>query len=1781
MSCETKNAKLVPIAVGCLQKLISHHAIPEGSVKIVIKSLSDMVGTSVELHLKVLQTVLPLLTNYVDVHGELLAEALLLCFRLQDTKSPIVNNTASATVRQLITFVFDKLAAEDAQSNTDLHEAGKSGSSSEKDAIMLFQDLCLLTGGETTTFLHLNGIPKTFGLELVESVLGHHSRLFKTHADLANLMKDRVCPLLIKSFSDKNEFPLTARLMRVVHVILKQFSDLLVRRVLLEPENSPLWQRVLVMEVFKSICADGDLLRSIYRCYDAKEHSTKVFQEMITAFGRIVVAEKSSLLVSAPLPIISDGSGTGPGAVTVVESYALNAAAATIKLQWYVGNIRQILRLRLAVYKEILPRSIDQLDKGEPPGIPDTYIIFLAVSCLNNMVESQSAFALPLLQTAASTPSEKKDDILLAIEMANISWANILAVLSFLVGASIDDDIFLSVVRAFQSFTSVVGLLGLTAPRDAFLSALCKVCLPNNLESKDSTSSAPGSRGGASVLNERNALCLRALLNIAQTLNPVLEDKAWHMILETLQISDGLMASGKMGRRDQSSVALLGDGKERLRAGSVSTPGPSAGGMDNHFVTLIMAARKLFESTATMEERNFMEFLRALCRLARESTMGTAVSTGAVAGGGKDSMKVAEEKSFAVAKLHDVALVNVGRLVASDNFQAWDLVVGELIGMAHSAGCSVSIRAQVCSTFSEVMIAAVQIADLKNPTIEMTVLEPLRKLALLDVPLSPGTAVPVPGSGPGVPADESRPTRGTWFIDVQKAGLETLNKALQTSGQNISTGWPLIFEVIRSVTNKKRSRIADSKPETSVEGESYLETVADSSSTGGKAASLVRVAFPCLQLICTDFLSLLVPSVLHKCIETLGGFGAQTDDLNISLTAIGLMWQISDFVLTKREELGKDAAGTGGSGSVGAVPETEKVGLLEMNSSDLDAESEGALSRSRSASLEVLKGPTTSKTMDTLWMLLLGHLSQLCSDSRPEVRNSANQTLFRTIGMNGRRLTLEAWDECIWHVLFPLLERVKVCSERADLTGKLNTAALAAAAAGGIPGSPSVSPTKGKGATIPSPSAVLPPPTSVHHSRNTIGKQWDETKVLTLSGVTKSLLDFLPVLVDLGEGFDRAWGLFLDYIKAWCLGGSPEVAMAAVKSLRTLVQYPKTVADGEVPGNVAKRLVELWRVAWEVWEGIGEGIVAGADENVGQTTPGGRMVVIGTGNNAPRLLHGFFTQDALTTYASIFPDLYEVIRPTFGLFELRRLLGVLSQLLVYHTNPQPGATASRIRADQLNDLETPTPFQSAVLEIVVDGKIDIEGMKGGPEVLVTTVAGFVKLPFVRGAHGTAGASGALTNGPNASTDAPKAFTYIALSKKSMQALVELFERYGKLRTLYSSGPFEATIEALGVPMRAKYDCPSPGTKDSTPLWRSAANTCMTVLRYGLTVLDEFVAELPQEVSNSIYSHLLDTLEGFLLPTSEPPSSLSPEELSADEAFDVSVLTTVETDIILHLGQAHVPESLILRLIEVIRKGSKLYSTQIESKGGPRANGNVPVLVGGIAGEAGSESVAKIKGGISSHALGSDVIPVVRERFGFSCLGTLFALVSDSKSDNAAVRLRLAEIVGPVLLEKCKEVLLGYTSDQPLYGRMPLPRIREEEMMYILRQLSEVNLRPNILVKALGEDKNRMYFAFPIEIALTFGVPLDQLMYVVADPLRSHILSGGSAHIFALYPTLCNVLCILAKGSGGVVGSGDGGGGGGGVAETGESQGDMGGAGVVESVRKCLGRIGKELGIENL
>ena len=67
--------------------------------------------------------------------------------------------------------------------------------------------------------------------------------------------------------------------------------------------------------------------------------------------------------------------------------------------------------------------------------------------------------------------------------------------------------------------------------------------------------------------------------------------------------------------------------------------------------------------------------------------------------------------------------------------------------------------------------------------------------------------------------------------------------------------------------------------------------------------SVIKAGFQSLQLVCTDFMSFLPVPCLHRCIQTLGQFAIQKDDLNISLTTISLIWNVADFVRVKRASL--------------------------------------------------------------------------------------------------------------------------------------------------------------------------------------------------------------------------------------------------------------------------------------------------------------------------------------------------------------------------------------------------------------------------------------------------------------------------------------------------------------------------------------------------------------------------------------------------------------------------------------------------------------------------------------------------------------------------------------------------------------------------------------------------------------------------------------------------------------------------------------------------------------
>ena len=84
-------------------------------------------------------------------------------------------------------------------------------------------------------------------------------------------------------------------------------------------------------------------------------------------------------------------------------------------------------------------------------------------------------------------------------------------------------------------------------------------------------------------------------------------------------------------------------------------------------------------------------------------------------------------------------------------------------------------------------------------------------------------------------------------------------------GETLNQGWPLVLTMIGSLDAGLDSDI------------------------------LVRSAFQCLQLVFTDFLPTIPYRCYPLCVETATKFGSQKAELNVSLTAIGLLWNLSDY----------------------------------------------------------------------------------------------------------------------------------------------------------------------------------------------------------------------------------------------------------------------------------------------------------------------------------------------------------------------------------------------------------------------------------------------------------------------------------------------------------------------------------------------------------------------------------------------------------------------------------------------------------------------------------------------------------------------------------------------------------------------------------------------------------------------------------------------------------------------------------------------------------------------
>lgn len=162
------------------------------------------------------------------------------------------------------------------------------------------------------------------------------------------------------------------------------------------------------------------------------------------------------------------------------------------------------------------------------------------------------------------------------------------------------------------------------------------------------------------------------------------------------------------------------------------------------------------------------------------------------------------------------------------------------------------------------------------------------------------------------------------------------------------------------------------------------------------------------------------------------------------------------------------------------------------------------------------------------WGCLFREFSNVALDDRAEVRNCAVNTLFQAAVTYGAQFSLDEWKLFIDDTVLPL-------------ANKLSESKPAAATS---PVRPSTSDIKSRGGGY-----------MLHHSRDSAEKQWNESRVLMLTGISRVLQINWHFLVAHSAWFSSVWRQLLQLVAANAEAGiSKEVVLAAVNALQTLLQ---------------------------------------------------------------------------------------------------------------------------------------------------------------------------------------------------------------------------------------------------------------------------------------------------------------------------------------------------------------------------------------------------------------------------------------------------------------------------------------------------------------------------------------------------------------------------------------------------------------------------------------------------
>ncbi|TVU34939.1 hypothetical protein EJB05_16797 [Eragrostis curvula] len=949
MACSVKSVKLSVIGLSCLQKLISHGAVASSALKEILATLKEHAEMTDEIvQLKTLQTMLILFQSHLHPESEeSMSQALGICLHLLESSrsSDSVRNTAAATFRQAVALVFDNVI------HAESLPSGKASSSRPSSRISSVADNVSRSFGHTLSVAsnseeplireNLSDVGK-LGLRLLEDLTalaaGGSAMWLRVHS------LHRTFALDILEFVLSTYVAIFRTLLSYQQVLRHQICSLLMTslrtNVELEGEaGEPSFRRLVLR-----------LVSHVIRLYSSSlVTESEVFLNMLVKVTRLDLPLWHQILVleilrgfcveARTLQLLFQTFDMNPANTNVVENMvkALALVVATIQASDSSEETLAAVAGMFSSKAKGIEWSMDNDASNSAVLVAsEAHTITLALEGLLGVV-----FTIATLTDEALDAGELESP---KCESNGMACSGQLALLCM--------------AMVNSTWLTILDSLSLILTRSQGEAIILEI-----LKGYQAFTQACGVLLAIEPLNSFLASLCKFTIN-----NPNEAEKKSILLspgskkTETIDPRDSIVLTPKNALRTLFNVAhrlhnVLGPSwvlvLETLSAldraihsphastqevsASVSRLSRDTSGQYSDFHILSSLNSQLFESSALMNIAAVKSLLSALHQLSSQHISGNSQLSGQQIGC----------ISFSVERMTSILVNNLHRVEP-----IWDQIAAHHLELANCSNPQLrhmaldSLDQSICSVvgsekFQGISAAPHQfqedqlIKERETVSFEYAVLSPLVILY-----------------------------SSNKNIDVQMGALKILLHVLERHGEKLSYSWPSILHMLRAVTDASEK-------------------------------DLISLGFQSIRVIMNEGLSTIPVQCLEECILVTGAYGTQKTDINISLTAVGLLWTATDFVVK---------------------------GLISKPVEHANHTNEDTQSASTMKEANIKQIPSR-QTVDysKLFFSVFSVLQKLGSDDRPEASTSSSDEWhgkeLGTRAGKASKYSTKQWDETIVLVL--------------------------------------------------------------------------------------------------------------------------------------------------------------------------------------------------------------------------------------------------------------------------------------------------------------------------------------------------------------------------------------------------------------------------------------------------------------------------------------------------------------------------------------------------------------------------------------------------------------------------------------------------------------------------------------------------------------------------------------------------------------------------------------------